>query len=139
MEIKIVLDTNALISATFWYGDSYKIVQLCESRKLQLFISKDTIEEYMRVLEYPEIKDKIKNKNLDFKLTTRKIISFATLVEPKRKIQSVEDDPDDDKFLEAAIEGNCNFIVTSDNHLLKLKEFEEIKIIKPNEFLEMLK
>lgn len=46
-----------------------------------------------------------------------------------------EGDSDDDKFLECAVEGNANFIVSQDSHLLKLKEFRGIRILTPSAFL----
>jgi len=58
---------------------------------------------------------------------------------PKRKVNVVKQDPDDNKFIEAALEGEADYIVTQDRHLLKLKEFEGIKIVTPEEFLRILK
>ena len=48
----------------------------------------------------------------------------------------MKDDPDDNKFIEAALEGKAEYIVTQDNHLLKIKEFKGIKIISPEEFIK---
>ena len=63
------------------------------------------------------------------------IIENSFMVEPKIKLQIIEDDSDDDKFLEAAMAGNADFIISQDKHLLKLGEYEGIKIIKPEEAL----
>ena len=58
---------------------------------------------------------------------------------PKEKLNVVKNDPDDDKFIEAAVEGDCDCIVSKDKkHLLKLKEFRGIKIISPEEFLKII-
>ena len=62
------------------------------------------------------------------------IIRNSISVEPKEKILAVKDDPKDNIFIETAIAGNADYIVSQDNHLLKLKEFREIKIITPEEF-----
>ncbi len=133
--MKVVLDTNVLISATFWEGDSSKIVKKVEDKEIELILSKDILDEFKSVLEYKEIQEKIKNKNLEMKRTVEKIISISTIVEPKNKFKIVEKDSDDDKFLECAVEGNADFIISQDNHLLKLKEFKGIKILTPSEFL----
>ncbi len=66
---------------------------------------------------------------------SEQVISKANIVIPSRKIHLVKEDPDDDKIIECAVEGKAGFIITNDNHLLKLKEFEGIKIIKPKDFL----
>jgi len=136
--MKITTDTNVLISSTFWSGDSNKILEKAENKEIELILSKEIIEEFSEVLEYKEIKDKIKNKNLEMKRTIEKIISLSTLVEPKIKFNEIKDDPDDNIILECAAEGNVDFIVSQDKHLLKLKEFKEIKIIPPEEFLKII-
>lgn len=63
----------------------------------------------------------------------------AIIVSPKIKFNIVKEDPDDNKVLECASEGRVNFIITQDNHLLRLREFQGIKILKPEEFLNLLK
>ena len=53
--MKVVLDTNVLISATFWEGDSSKIVKKVEDKEIELILSKDILDEFKSVLEYKEI------------------------------------------------------------------------------------
>ncbi len=137
--MKITVDTNVFISATFWYGDSHRIIELGEKKKIDLILSKEIIEEYAGVLKYDEIRDKIKNKNLEMKYTIQKIVSISTLVKPKVKLAIVKEDPDDNKILECAKEGKVDFIVTKDRHLLKLGEFEGIKIVTPEDLLKFIK
>lgn len=136
--MKITTDTNVLISSTFWYGDSNRILEKVENNEVELILSKEIIKEFSEVLNYKEIKDKIKNKNLEINRTKEKIISLSTLVEPKLKFNEIKDDPDDNIILECAVEGNVDFIISQDKHLLKLKGFKEIKIITPEEFLKIL-
>ncbi|WP_425274152.1 PIN domain-containing protein [Thermoanaerobacter siderophilus] len=57
---------------------------------------------------------------------------------PKQKIEVIKEDPKDNIFLECALEGSCDFIVTGDNHLLQLKEYKNIKIVKAEEFVTIL-
>jgi len=136
--MKITADTNVLISATFWKGASDKIITKVENKEIKLVMSKEIIEEFTKVLNYKEIQDKIKDKNLEMKYTIQKIISISEIVEPSKKFKVVEYDPDDDKFIETAVEGNCDYIISQDKHLLKIKEFQGIKIIKPEEFLKRI-
>lgn len=132
---KVVLDTNVLISATFWKGDSFKIVELVDQKKITNYMSKETIAEYSRILRSDEIIEKIKDKDLIASQTVQKVISMSEIVEPKRSISAVEDDPDDDKFIEVAVECEADYIVSQDKHLLQLEGFEGIEILKPEEFL----
>ena len=136
--MKITMDTNVLISATFWYGDYNKIIEKVENNDIALVLSKEIIEEFARVLNYKSIQEKIKNKNLEMKRTVEKIISISKIVEPLEKINIIKEDPDDNKILECAKSGKVDFIVSSDNHLLKLKEFENIKIITPTTFIDII-
>ncbi|MBI2652155.1 putative toxin-antitoxin system toxin component, PIN family [Candidatus Woesearchaeota archaeon] len=137
--MKITADTNILISATFWYGDSFKIIKLVERKIINLILSKNIIQEYSEVLKYDELQSKIKNKNLYTRYTLQKIISFSEIIEPKEKVNIIMEDTDDNKVLECAKEGKAEYIITNDNHLLKLKEFGGIKIITPAEFLRLIK
>ena len=135
--MKVTVDTTVLISATFWYGASDKIIAKVERKEIQLMLSRDIIKEYAKVLDYKEIKDKILNKNLEMKRSINKIISLSTIVEPIEKLNIVKDDLDDNKILECAKTGKVNYIISQDEHLLKLKEFGGIKILTPKEFLNL--
>lgn len=134
--MKITADTNMLISATFWYGASHKIISKVEGKQVELILSGEIIKEYASVLEYDEIQNKIKQKRLVMKHTVSKIISMSTIIEPKIKFDVVKYDPDDNKILGCAVAGNVDCIVSNDKHLLKLKMFEGIPIMKPEVFLK---
>ena len=134
--MKITSDTNTLISATFWSGSSDKIISQADVKEIELVLSNDIIKEYGEVLNYKEIQDKIKDKKLEMKRTVGKIISISTMVIPKEKVNIIKDDPDDNAILECAKAGNVDFIISNDKHLLKLKKFENIPILTPDEFVE---
>jgi len=136
--MKVTLDTNVLISATFWYGDSNKIIERVERKEIEMVLSGEIIEEFAKVLEYKDIKEKVKGINIEMNRVIEKIFSLSTIVYPNEKLDVVKDDPDDNKVLECAKAGNVDFIVTSDNHLLKLKDFEGIRIMTPKEFMTMI-
>ena len=136
--MKITVDTNILVSATFWYGDSYKIIEKVDNKEIELILSKEIIEEYIEVLNSKEIQEKIKKKNLEIKYTIEKIRTISQIVEKIRSIDIIKEDPTDNKFIECAIAGKATYIISKDNHLLKLKQFEKIKILKPEEFLKIL-
>ena len=136
--MKVTLDTNVLISTTFWYGDSNKIIERVERKEIEMVLSGEIIEEFAKVLEYKDIKEKVKGINIEMNRVIEKIFSLSTIVYPNEKLDVVKDDPDDNKVLECAKAGNVDFIVTSDNHLLKLKDFEGIRIMTPKEFMTMI-
>ncbi len=133
--MRITVDTNVLISSSFWHGDSDRILNKAENKEIDLVLSKEIIEEFIEVLNYEEILDKIREKNLEMKRTIEKIISLSTLVEPKEKFDIIKEDLDDNIILECAFEGKVDYIISQDNHLLRLGEFKGIKIVTPKEFL----
>lgn len=133
--MRITVDTNILISATFWNGASSKIIDMVENKEVDLVLSKDILKEYDEVLNYKEIQDKIKNKNLEMKKSVGKVISISEMVVPQQIFKVIKEDLDDNKIIECAVEGDVDYLVSNDKHLLKLKEFKGIKIIKPEEFL----
>jgi len=62
------------------------------------------------------------------------VLSFVNLIIVRNKINIVKEDPDDNKIIECAIESDSEYILTYDNHLLKIKEYKSVKILKPEEF-----
>ena len=74
--MKRVLDTNVLISAIFWYGSSNEILKRAENKEFEIILSSEIIEELINVLGYEEIKQKIKDKTPEERVSLRKIISI---------------------------------------------------------------
>jgi putative PIN family toxin of toxin-antitoxin system len=137
--MKVTLDTNILISGSFWIGDSYRILSLIEQGALELVLSEAIINEYLRALQYEEIQDKIKAKKLTLLEGVEKVLKEATLVSPTVSFNAVPSDPDDNIILECAVEGEIDYIISKDMHLLKLKSFKGIQIVTPTEFLDLIK
>jgi putative PIN family toxin of toxin-antitoxin system len=136
--MKVTLDTNILISATFWNGDSSKIINLVEQTKIELILSEEILSEFSAVLNYKEITDKMRDKHLIMHQTVDKIRQISTIVVPEKKFVAIKEDPDDDKILECAYKGKVDYIVSNDTHLLKLRKFSKIQIISSKEFLNLI-
>ena len=135
-KIKVVADTNVLISGSLWLGDSRETIKLVEKGKINLLISPEIFNEYCKVLDYPEIIEKVKRKNLEVRLTPSKLASIASIVYPREKVDLIKTDPDDNIILECAREGFADYIIIKDKHLLSLEEFDNAPILTPSEFLE---
>ena len=136
--IVITCDINALVSGTYWSRDSFKVLDMVDNGEIENIISHEIISDYNEACDSDEIIEKVARHNLIPLKTREKIPSMSKLVHPKEKLKVVKDDPDDDKIVEAAVEGKADYIITYDNHLLKLKEFRGIKIVAPKEFLDIL-
>lgn len=133
--MKVVLDTNIFISGIFWKGSSYNILCFWKEGKLTLATSLKCVSEIVKVLN----DFKIRLSDDAIKEWVELIIQNSDIVEPKEKLDVIKDDPKDNIFIETAVASNAEYVISQDNHLLKLKEFRGIKIIKPDEFLEILK
>ena len=128
----IVLDTNIFISSVFWEGKTYIVVKKAINQDIIVFISNYIIEEIRKVL----VRDfNLEKQEIDDIVNA--VFYFTHLIEPKESVTVIKDDPKDDKILDCALACNADFIVSQDNHLLKLKKFRNIKIVSPEEFLEI--
>ena len=130
--MKIVLDTNVFISGVFFTGPPYKILKAWRDGRIQILISEEIIEEYRRV---GELLSK-QFADIEFGPILQLLTINAELVQPRKLTAQVCEDPDDDKFLECATSGNCNLIVSGDNHLLKASGHKGIEVIRPRNFVD---
>ena len=134
--MRAVLDTNVLISSVISTGVPHEIVVKGFSSEYQIVVSVATLTEFRdTLLKYPE---KFHMDEEDVQQEVETIRYFAEFVDPNEEITAVEDDPDDDKFLEAAVAGNVDYIVSGDRHLLDLDSFQGIEIVEPRAFYERL-
>lgn len=135
MIVKVVLDTNIFISGIFWDGNyCSQIIDKWRNNKVVLASSLDIIQELVRTLH--DFRIKMPDEMIEEWQNT--IVENSIIVIPTEKFRIVKEDPSDDKFIEAAVEGKADYIITQDKHLLKLKEFRGIKIVKPEELLETI-
>jgi putative PIN family toxin of toxin-antitoxin system len=133
---KVVLDTNVLISSLLKAKSKARdIYRLVLRREIELYASAYLINELSRVLEYP----KFKFEKLPKKVFLKNLTRVATiLVNPRLRINVIEEDPPDNKFLECAVEAKADYFISGGNrHFLPLKNFQGIKIISSSEFLRL--
>lgn len=134
--LRVTLDTNILISGSFWTGDSFKILELIDKKQIGCVLSKEIIAEYDRIVNGDDIVEKSEDKSLILSKIVQKVMLNSEIVEPKTRLNIVKNDHSDNMIIECAIERKADFIITNDNHLLKLAEFEGVKIVTPKEFLK---
>lgn len=128
--MKIVIDTNVFISS-FFGGNPKAVVDYWKKGLVTLCLTNAIVDEYMEVLERMAL-DKKEISDLLFLFQTGQNCVFTSKT-PELKICS---DPDDDKFIEAAVALEAKYIVSGDHHLLDVKNYLGIVIVKPKEFLE---
>ncbi len=130
--MRVVLDTNVLISGIFFSGLPSKILTHWRKGDFIAVISEPIIFEYTRVAE--EISKKF--PKIDISEILELFIMNSEIIDTSNLGITACEDPDDNKFLECAIAGKCKLIVSGDKHLLKLNPYRDVEILKPREFLD---
>ena len=134
-ELKVVLDTNVLVSALLFKGGLSKL--LFPLKKFILLFSEETLNEFIKVLHYPKFS--LTEDEIEY-LLQFEILPYSKIVEVTFKFdKEICPNKDDQKFLELAVSAKANYIITGDKDLLNLKEINKIKILSPKEFLSLLK
>ena len=136
--LKVVLDTNIWLSGTFWKGNPYRIIKLAEQKKLKVFITNAILEEIIDVLNKEKFQKYMENSGLYIEQLIKTILNISRFTSPKERINVTKEDPDDNRILECAVSCNADYIVSGDKHLLNLKEFRGIKIVKAKQFLNVI-
>ncbi|MEK6836333.1 MAG: putative toxin-antitoxin system toxin component, PIN family [Nanoarchaeota archaeon] len=123
-----------LISATQWdYSVSHKLLEKLILNDAEIFTTREILDEFAEVLKRDFLYSEGDTKNI-----IEKSIQFLTLVIPSEKVDIVKEDADDNKIIECALESNAEYIISYDKHLLDLKEYRGIKIVKPEEIIVMI-
>lgn len=130
--MNVVCDTNILISGILFGGYARQILRLASQGVITNFISSEILHELEEVLIRPK-----------FGLQFEQVLSLISLIRdsfelvvPSRSVNTILNDPDDNRILEAALEANASFIISGDRHLLNLMEWEGIRVVTPAAFME---
>jgi putative PIN family toxin of toxin-antitoxin system len=138
--MRVVVDTNLIINRTISpTGAAGEILRRWRQERFELLVSEAILAEYKAALGYPRVRARHGLSNEEIADFVNQFRRFAVLVTPTVSITVVHDDPDDDKFVECAITGAADFIVSRDAHLLALGTYQNIQILPPAAFLAILK
>ena len=130
--MRIVLDTNVLVSGIFFSGPPSEILKAWRDGEVQLALTPAIIDEYIRVARI--LADEFPDIEITPILTL--IIANSDIIQPVPFPHQVCEDPDDDKFLACALASESSTIVSGDKHLLKLSGFQGLNILTPRAFIE---
>ena len=131
--MRILLDTNTIVSGLLYPGKPRKLINLVIDGKADLVSSIKMIDELKEVLSRKKfgLDKEDQTAMVDFVIR----LSHITVLKSRFKIVK---DPDDDMVVNTAHDGRVSYIVSGDHHLLDLKEFSGIKIVTANQMLELL-
>jgi putative PIN family toxin of toxin-antitoxin system len=137
--LRAVLDANVFVSAAIHPGGppGRIIERFLGADGFTLVLSEAIVREVLRALEYPKVRRYVRHE-LDPALWCEDLVVLAELVPGTHQVSGVSTDPDDDKYLAAAVEGRASFVVTGDPHLLTVGEYEGIRLVNPRTFLDLL-
>jgi uncharacterized protein len=137
--IRAVLDANVYVrGAVRPKGPPGQIIdRFLSGGAFEIVMSQAIVDEVLRALTYPKVRKYIR-PTLDPDLWFEDIIVLSHLVVADHEFHGASKDPDDDKYIAAAIEGRAGFVVAGDSDLLDLKEYEGVRIMSPRLFLDLL-
>ena len=131
--MRIVVDTNVIASAVYFGGKPYDLLKLIMEEKVSAIASKEIVDEYEEILARLQHKFPKLSKSIPF----QEIVGKLTVIKVSSDIRICRDS-EDDKFISCAVDGRCIYIVSGDNDLLSLKDYDGIEIITVAKFFERL-
>jgi len=135
--LKIVADTNVLVSFLIRRGKPHDLILRIDGIKVRLISSNMLMDELTSVLAEKRIARYVSTRDVDGFL--RYVGRRTTLVKIRSRFKIVEEDPGDDVVLNTAYSGKADYIVSGDKHLMPLREFKGIRIVTVSEMLDVLK
>lgn len=132
--LRVVLDSNVLISAVVFGGKPREILERVFRGELTLIVSPAILDEVEAVLGG----DKFRFSGDAARAVVQEIESLAEIIDPITAVSVVLDDPDDNRVIACALDGRAAFLVTGDRHLLAIGGYPSLPIVNPADFLATL-
>jgi putative PIN family toxin of toxin-antitoxin system len=132
--VRIVVDTNVIMSGIFFGGVPGRLLDAWAAGRVELVLSPAILDEYRRVGAELAAKYPARGEALTPVLAL--IAMNATLVDAAPLTERVSADPDDDKFLGAAVAAQVNIVVSGDADLLDVSGWRHIKVLTPRKFAD---
>jgi len=137
--MKVVLDANVVVSAYLIPGrTAAQILNRWRVGAFDLLVSEDILAEYHRVLLHRTVRTRHTLSPDAIASDMHTIRQESTVVEPAETMHVLPADPTDEKYIECAVAGEADYIVSGDAHLLNLKEHRGIVVLSPRAFLAVL-
>ena len=137
--LRTVLDANVYVSAYVRpEGAPGQIIErFLRDAAFELVLSAEIAREVLHSLAYPKVRKAARSKSKP-ELWFEDILVLAELVPGEYQVAGISTDPDDDKYIAAAIEGRAAFVVSGDPDLLNVEEHQGVRFVTPRRFLDLL-
>ena len=136
--MRLMLDTNVVVSALIWDGPPERLLDLAVNGEVALFSSAVLLDELAGVLERGRFIAALASRDFTPAFLTRRYGAVTTLVRPMPVDRTVAADPDDDHVIGAALGARADAIATGDRHLLELDPYRGMRILAPAAVLELV-
>jgi len=121
-----------------WGKSLEQLFTLINRGQIILCFSPQTIDELFRVIHYSEMKNQAEKLKINTEVLIDKLLAASVICYPETKVNIITDDPSDNRLLETALAARADCVISGDKHLLRLKRFRNIPILRPAEFLELV-
>jgi putative PIN family toxin of toxin-antitoxin system len=133
--VRVILDTNVVVSGLLWGGEPRQLLLAAHTNRVELFTSTTLLLELSDILGRTKFAHKIAAAQLSTDQIVERYALLASVVHPADILPVVIDDPDDDHVLACALAAKADVIVSGDRHLLDLKEYQGMRIVRVTEVL----
>ena len=138
--IRAVVDANVFVSAVLSpRGQPAEVLRAWRAEQFHLVISAPILEEVERVFHYSKIVRRHRRSTDAIRVFIEDLANLAILTPGLLTLQVITEDRADDRYLECAVEGEASYIVSEDQHLLRLGAYDNIRILTPGAFLDILR
>jgi putative PIN family toxin of toxin-antitoxin system len=132
--VRVVADTNTIVSALLWQGSPHRLVAAIEDYPIAFYTSRALLDELAEVLTRRKLANAVNATGKTAARLVAEYAGFVNLVTPAL-IHRVAHDPDDDAVLACALAARADLIISGDAHLLNLKSYQRIPIVAAAEAL----
>jgi putative PIN family toxin of toxin-antitoxin system len=137
--VRIVLDTNVVVSALLWRGTPHRLRDAIRQRPdAQLYTSAALLDELVRVLARSFAAKRLALIGVSARTLVTDYALAADLVTPLAVPSVIAADPDDDRVIAAAVAAEADLVVSGDRHLLALGTHQSIRIVSPAEAIALI-
>jgi putative PIN family toxin of toxin-antitoxin system len=127
--VRLVLDTNTVISGLLWGGTPGRLIEAANAGRVELVSSAPLLAELQGVLNRPKFAQQLAERDVTVSDVFDGYAALVRLVVPAAISPTIALDPADDQVLATALAGQADLIVSGDSHLLNLKHFTGIDIV----------
>ncbi len=132
--MKVVADTNVVVSGLLWQGPPNQVLKWARRGIIRVLACEETTGELKRVLEYRKFGKRLSALETTPREVLAYYINLSHFVPNPESIPSeILEDPFDNLFLALALDNRAHLIISGDNHLLQLREYNRIQIVTPSE------